>query len=153
MSAGTIADYLESDHRRLDGLLAETVDALAAGSMAQAARAFAQFQEGIERHIGLEEQLLLPHFDEATGPSGPAQAMREEHGRILNGVCNIALWLHSNDRARCFEELDSLATLLSTHNLKEERVLYPVAERILASLGQRDDILARMQEMVLNEAE
>ena len=153
MSAASIAEYLESDHRRLDGLLTETVDALAAGSMAQVARAFELFQDGIERHIGLEERLLLPHFDEATGPSGPSQVMREEHGRILELVCNIALRLHGTDRARCFEELDSLARLLSTHNLKEERVLYPVAERILASLGQRDDILTLMQETALIEAE
>ena len=57
MSAASIAEYLESDHRRLDGLLTETVDALAAGSMAQVARAFGLFQDGIERHIGLEERL------------------------------------------------------------------------------------------------
>jgi len=144
MSPASISEYLEADHRRLDGLLTQAVDALGAGSVAQAARAFGLFGEGIEAHINLEERLLLPHVEEATGPGGPAEVMREEHGRILRSVWTIGTQLRSGDAARCLEELDVLARLLSAHNVKEERVLYPAAERILESLGQREEVLRCM---------
>ena len=144
MSPVSISEYLEADHRRLDALLTSAVDSLGAGSVAQAASAFGLFGEGIEAHINLEERLLLPHVEEATGPGGPAEVMREEHGRILRGVWSIGTQLQSGDAARCLEELDALARLLSAHNVKEERVLYPAAERILESLGQREEVLRCM---------
>jgi len=145
MTATSITEYLEADHRRLDALLVETADALGAGSVAQAARSFALFEEGIEGHINIEERLLLPHLEEATGPGGPCEVMREEHGRILRGVWSIGAQLRGSDVARCLAELDALARLLSAHNVKEEHVLYPAAERILQSLGQREEVLRCMQ--------
>jgi hemerythrin superfamily protein len=40
--------------------------------------------------------------------------------------------------------ISRVARLLSAHNVKEERVLYPAAERILESLGQREEVLRCM---------
>lgn len=144
----TISEYLEGDHRRLDALLTQTIDAVGVGSFAAAVKVFQQFAEGIERHINVEERLLFPHVEEAIGPIGPVEVMREEHGRILRSVWSVGSQLRGGEPAKCLEELDAMARLLSAHNVKEERVLYPAADRILESVGQRDEVLESMQAQV-----
>jgi hemerythrin-like domain-containing protein len=145
MTAMNVTEYLEADHRRIDRLLTEAIESAAAGALDQALRAFATFREQIEKHIDLEERFLFPFFEEANGASGPTQVMRAEHARILKAADGISVRLKGDPLAYCLEELDSLTRLLSAHNLKEERVLYPATERVLQALGRRDEVLQEMQ--------
>ena len=145
MNATSVSEYLEADHRRLDRLLTETVESAAAGTLDRAARAFATLHDGIEKHIEVEERILFPFFEDANGAFGPTEVMRAEHASILQSAAEISLRLAGNDVGYCLEELDALARLLSAHNLKEERVLYPATERVLESLGRHREVLHRMQ--------
>jgi iron-sulfur cluster repair protein YtfE (RIC family) len=144
MTAVTVSELLELDHRRLDRLLGQAIESVAGGAWDQAWDAFAVFDEGIEKHIRLEEQFLFPAFEDANGGfAGPTEVMRAEHAEILRSAGTIS----SRIRAKrdCLEELDSLTRLLSAHNLKEEQVLYPATERILEALGQRDQLIQQME--------
>ncbi len=75
-------EYLQADHRRLDGLMGECQAKAQAGDMAGAGALFETFRNGLVRHIKIEEGLLFPEFERATGlakAGGPTGVMRHEH--------------------------------------------------------------------------
>lgn len=75
-----ISEFLAADHRRLEALLA----AATATPGRIEARHYAAFREGLLRHIGMEEKLLLPAARRARGgePLPAARRLRLDHGAI-----------------------------------------------------------------------
>lgn len=139
-------DYLQTDHRRLDALMNAAHEAALAGRPADAAASFQEFRDGLMRHIKIEEGLLFPVFEAATGMpqhGGPTGVMRLEHEEILRLLGEIrALFDAPNPDLQAFESLRGmLVALLREHNDKEERVLYPMTDRMVPS--------ARLQELVM----
>lgn len=65
-----VTEYLETDHRRLDDIVAEVRRLADAGGFAQAGARFAEFVCGLDRHIEVEEQILFPLFERMTGMTG-----------------------------------------------------------------------------------
>lgn len=78
--ATSIADYLARDHDRLDGLLRK-----AGSGMSFDMDAYAAFRQGILRHIGIEEKILLPAIMQVQGgaPSADAERLRLDHGALV----------------------------------------------------------------------
>ena len=76
----SVAGFLEWDHDRLDGLLDDTRRLLGSGRPEDAAARFTEFRDGLQRHIRMEEEVLFPAFELATGMShgGPTGQMRLE---------------------------------------------------------------------------
>lgn len=147
--AGTVYDYLQGDHRRLDGVMEACKTLAASGDARGAAAKFENFRSGLLRHIRIEEEMLFPAFEGATGlaEGGPTTVMRHEHQEIQRLLGLIAdLFAGANPDMNEFESLRSaLVALLHEHNVKEERILYPMTDRMLPP-AQRTDLVRRMQE-------
>ena len=131
---GSVMEYLEADHRRLDAILSRTQGRVAAGDMSGAAREFAPFHDGLLRHIRIEEDLVFPDFEEATGMAGgrgPTAVMRLEHAEIQRLLALMKTHLESPaSTSTDFESLrTALVGVLSAHNMKEEQILYPMTDR------------------------
>jgi iron-sulfur cluster repair protein YtfE (RIC family) len=129
-------DYLQADHRRLDALMGGCEAMFEAGDVNGARAAFSEFREGLTRHIKIEEGLLFPEFEAASGLSregGPTGVMRYEHAEILRLLDIIReLFDALQPVADEFERLrSSLVALLHEHNMKEERILYPMTDRMV----------------------
>lgn len=129
-------EYLQADHRRLDVLIEACRAAAVAGEIDAAVRHFTEFRAGLLRHIRIEEELLFPEFEAATGlgPSiGPTAVMRYEHEEIARLVGLIHdLFAGAEPGVAEFERLhDTLMALLRAHTGKEERVLYPMTDRMV----------------------
>lgn len=79
-ATGLIANFLEVDHRRLDGLL-QAADVHPARIHSEA---YDQFRAGLLRHIGMEEKLLLPALQRWPGgePVPMAAKLRLDHGAL-----------------------------------------------------------------------
>ena len=142
-------DYLQADHRRLDGLMGECQAKARAGEMGTAGEVFARFRDGLVRHIKIEEGLLFPVFEKATGlpkTGGPTGVMRQEHEEILRLLGLLRELFGSADPAPAeFESLQStLVALLHEHNLKEERILYPMTDSQVPP-EQLRDLVAKMK--------
>jgi len=144
----SIMSCLQADHERLDGLMKDTRTLLGSGDAEGAAAFFKQFRKGLLRHIEIEEGLLFPAFESATGmqENGPTSVMRHEHTEIKRLLGLIEdLFEGSHPDAGEFESLRSaLVALLHEHNQKEERILYPMCDRLIDIEGRRD-ILTRME--------
>jgi iron-sulfur cluster repair protein YtfE (RIC family) len=135
----TISDFMSTDHQRCDALFAEAE----AAPPDAAAQAFAAFADAMQRHLAMEEQVLFPAFEQATGNSmGPTRIMRMEHEQMRELFGQMRDALMAND-ANTFAGLaETLLILMQQHNLKEEQILYPMSDR---ALGDADQLIARMQ--------
>lgn len=123
----TLAAALEREHREIDGGIAEYTATVRGENphrepLLRAIRA-------LRRHIYLEEAFLFPLLREAeAGLTAPVFVMLREHGQLWQTLDSIE---HepdpSADVARCHE----LTVQLLHHNLKEEKVLYPLTDEVL----------------------
>jgi iron-sulfur cluster repair protein YtfE (RIC family) len=146
MTESTIRDYFEEDHDRLDKLLT-SFQALKRSDYPKAQEAFKQFKMGLQRHIVWEEDLLFPIWERKTGliEGGPTQVMRMEHrqiGELLEAI-------HEKVKARNPEsdqEEERLQAVLISHNMKEERILYPAIDKVLED-NERASLFKAMEEM------
>ena len=146
----SVMDYLQADHRRLDGIMTTCTELADAGDLVEAAKHFAKFRDGLVRHIKIEEGLVFPELEAATGLSktdGPTGVMRIEHEEILGKLSQIEeLFAGENLLPDEFQSLRaSLVSLLHTHNMKEEQIIYPMTDKTLAS-DRLVDLVKTMKE-------
>jgi regulator of cell morphogenesis and NO signaling len=129
----TISAFYEEDHDRLDELF-KTYQGLKRTDFVKAKDAFKEFTIGLQRHIAWEEELLFPLWEEKTGISdgGPTFVMRQEHrqiGQLLESIhARVAAQNPDSD-----QEEQLLLNVLGSHNMKEERVLYPSIDNVTSA--------------------
>jgi regulator of cell morphogenesis and NO signaling len=137
----SITRYLSWDHDRLDGLLDQTTRRVETGDFGEARSIFSAFDEGLRRHIRLEEELLFPLFEARTGMRrGPTAVMRTEHRAIEAELSRMARGLEAGDSSDYATGLANLYCVLGPHNVKEEQVLYPTTDDMLDALERREFI-------------
>jgi len=140
----TISAFYEQDHDRLDELF-KTFQKMKRSDFPKAKEAFKAFKFGLQRHIVWEEDVLFPLWEEKTGMSegGPTFVMRAEHrqiGQQLEAVHDKV----GDQNPDSDQEEQALLDLLGTHNIKEERVLYPAIDQ-LTSPEERETVFRNMK--------
>ncbi|HET6674568.1 MAG TPA: hemerythrin domain-containing protein [Nitrospiraceae bacterium] len=146
MPGPTISQFFTEDHDELDALLG-SFQSQKYTNYGKAKEAFREFKAGLERHIVWEEQLLFPLWEEKTGmaDSGPTFVMRGEHRHIGERLEAILRKVQNEDPDTGIEE-QALIVLLSAHNMKEERVLYPSIDKLVAD-DEREKLYEKMKAM------
>ena len=140
----TISAFYEQDRDRLDELF-KTFQKMKRSDFPKAKEAFKAFKFGLQRHIVWEEDVLFPLWEEKTGMSegGPTFVMRAEHrqiGQQLEAVHDKV----GDQNPDSDQEEQALLDLLGTHNIKEERVLYPAIDQ-LTSPEERETVFRNMK--------
>lgn len=148
-SPRTLAEFLGADHHRLtelwNGFIRtertcamghETMYTLDPHHLDGAKEDLAQFIYGLRHHIRMEEECFFPLFESKSGaPTGPTTVMRAEHREILAALSVLEGVLELQNCAVLVETVESQpkhpTKLFTEHDQKEERVLYPMADRIL----------------------
>lgn len=146
MTDPRIADALEREHREIDSGLADFALALDAGEWhTESLQAAA---DALRRHIYIEEEILFPAL-RAAGLFGPVAVMLREHGDIwttLDDLEQTAAEEMSEDNARLTYR--RLASLLESHNEKEELILYPQSD-IVVDTATRERVEDYLQHSTL----
>ena len=146
MSHEKISVTFEQDHDRLDALFT-TFQQQKRKDMAKAKEAFVEFKFGLQRHIVWEEDVLFPKWEENSGMAegGPTQVMRTEH-RII-GECLEAIHqkVQTNNPDSDLEE-QRLVDVLKSHNMKEERILYPSIDQVITD-QERAELYQAMKDI------
>ena len=148
LKARSASAYLGWDHDRLEALLAGCDAALAAGRVEDAVHRFAEFRTGLKRHIRMEEEVLFPAFERATGAGeqGPTAVMRQEH-RIIEGILDRMVASLADPRGSADERETlrrELLNVLGEHNAKEEHIVYPLTDRHHVA-ADRESLIRKMQ--------
>lgn len=141
-----VTELLSGDHRRLDTILAEAKSAASVGDLARARARFVAFCEGLDRHIDVEEQVLFPVIEPRTGgAAGPTHVMRLEHVELRRLMGEVAASLDAGGKERMSTPLAALTARIYAHNGKEERILYPMADRVARDTGVLEGLVQRLR--------
>jgi len=132
---GPVHQYLAADHDRLDALFRRAT----ADPRNIDREAYTQFREGLLRHIGMEENVLLPEAQRrARGiPLAIADRIRKDHGALAS------LMVPPPDASI----INTVRAILQVHNALEEQEggLYQECEQLAgadaaALLGRLKDV-------------
>jgi len=129
-----LAAFFEQDHRDCDARWADVEELLDTQDVEAARSAWEKFDKGMRRHIAMEEEVMFPAFEAAAqvGGSGPTSVMRMEHKQMIGLLDQIEGAMQSGDAEQALDLGDTLLMLVQQHNIKEEGMLYPMAENVLA---------------------
>ena len=126
----TLAAFFLADHRHCDALWAGVESAADGDDAAAAAAAWKRFDRTLRTHLQMEEEVLFPAFESATGMvAGPTQVMRMEHTQMRGVLDQMGAALEAGDLQELLDQGDTLHLLIQQHNMKEEGILYPTADR------------------------
>lgn len=139
----TVTAFYGKDHDRLDDLF-KSFQTSKRSDFAKAKEAFKKFKVGLQRHILWEEELLFPMWEEKTGmiEDGPTPVMRFEHSQIRQLLDAIHQKVEGQNLDTDPDE-QALVNLLSSHNRKEERALYPAIDNVV-SVDERATVFGNM---------
>ncbi|MCB1776955.1 MAG: hemerythrin domain-containing protein [Candidatus Competibacteraceae bacterium] len=140
-----ITPFMSDDHRRCDRLFATAEEAAAHGDPSTCHTRFQAFQSAMEQHFAMEEQVLFPAFEDATGNRmGPTRVMCLEHQQMREVLAALAEALAASDLDDYLGQAETLLILMQQHNIKEEQMLYPMSDR---ALSHREAVLQAMQQL------
>ncbi len=124
-----ISSRMTIDHRRCDELFAEAEASLAAGDWQRARERFHGFEAALGRHFDVEERVLFARVESQQGAAaGPAGVMRSEHRQMRQLLKELAAAVDGRDGEACLGLAETLMMMMQQHNLKEERILYPLLD-------------------------
>lgn len=140
----TIVEFLGNDHRACDDLFASAEAEVAQHKWDSARSLFGQFEQAMAHHLTMEEDVLFPAFEDRTGMrAGPTEVMRMEHAQMRGLLQEMASAVAAGNRDSYLGLSETLNMLMQQHNLKEENMLYPMADRALGT--DREAIIRAME--------
>ena len=140
----SVRDAFTRDHGRLQRSLDELRRARSIDP-AHALTLFRTFRQDLEQHMHREEKVLFATIERRMGRGGPTAVMHADHRRILRALDRLERRLATGD-SRCEEEEASLIEILEAHEFKEERILYPIVDRLLDA-AERRRLLADLERL------
>lgn len=141
----TVTEYMAAGHRVCDDEFAIAEEATLANDWSVAEAAFDTFRNDMAHHFRIEEEVLFPELVSAGGPAGPVHIMRMEHKQINDLLEQMSVALANADAQEYGGLSETLLMAMQQHNLKEEQILYPIADRVLSA--ERESLLIRMQKV------
>ncbi len=131
----TASEFLSDDHHACDALWAEVEQAADGGNLPETRTRFGAFDAAMRHHFAFEEQQLFVALDAATGMHGvgPTAVMRAEHEQMRRVLHTMAGALAGGDTQSVLDHGDTLLMLVQQHNMKEEHIVYPLADARLGA--------------------
>jgi hemerythrin-like domain-containing protein len=140
----TISSYMTSDHHRCDELFSQAESAASGQDWSAIAAGLQVFLDSMRQHFKMEEEVLFPAFEERTGMSmGPTQVMRMEHVQMRELFDAMSEAVKQQDRDEFLGQAETLLVMMQQHNMKEEQILYRMADQMLSA--EMDDVLQKMR--------
>jgi hemerythrin-like domain-containing protein len=126
----SVRAYFTEDHRACDELWAALEQAMDRGTATLGG--WLEFERAMRRHLGMEEEILFPAIEQATGlRGGPIAVMLAEHAQMRGLLDQMSRAAESGEFDALLDLGDTLLMLTQQHNVKEEHVLYPMADHAL----------------------
>jgi hemerythrin-like domain-containing protein len=131
----TISSFLTTDHRACDEEFANLENTVASENWEESQKQLEKFTFDLLHHFDMEEKVMFPVFEEVTGMTqGPTMIMRMEHAQMRAILEDLKSDIEKKDKNHFFGVSESLMMLMQQHNMKEEQMLYKMADMHLGSL-------------------
>ncbi len=133
---GIINDFLSNQHREREDLFGRTEEAAAADDWDTCSARLAALSRELESHFAAEEQVLFDAFEARTGMTeGPTAMMRLEHDEMRGLLADLDDACTRQARDAFLGTSETLGVLLQQHHMKEESILFPMCDQVLAAEG------------------
>lgn len=140
----TISSYMTGDHHRCDGLFAQAEAAASGQDWIVLAADLDAFLNAMQQHFRMEEEVLFPAFEQRTGMTmGPTQMMRMEHAQMRDLFEAMEVAVQQQDKDEFLGQAETLLIMMQQHNMKEEQILYQMADRVMS--GEETEMLEKMR--------
>ena len=149
-----VLELLERDHKRLDGLFAQTLQLLNRNQATGTAPLLGKIAAALRRHMAVEDDVLAPMFTTDRGESGddPLSIMLREHADIRRQLAVIAecIAVDTPDAGEIGAFCAVLAGTLAKHEHREENNLFPRWRAVLTrkSAVEQKEMMARVETML-----
>lgn len=119
-SASDLRALLKADHERLDKLFQELVVAFRADDREEIGQLWKVFDEGLQAHLGFEDEYLLPEL--AKVHPAEAAAISSEHLEIRSSLEELGMGveLHRTNT----HAVERFVRILREHARREEELMY-----------------------------
>lgn len=142
----TISEFMTPDHSRCDDYFAKAEAAAANGDWPACEGAFKDFVDATQHHFAMEEEVLFPAFEARTGMTmGPTQMMRLEHRQMSDLISQMVDAVQQKNQGEFLGLSETLLMIMQQHNLKEEQMLYRMADEVLA--GELDAVIEQLKKV------
>jgi iron-sulfur cluster repair protein YtfE (RIC family) len=129
---GSISEFFSAQHRACDKLFEQMETAVSQDDWQQAEVLYKELRQDTLQHFSNEEEGLFPLFEEKTGmQAGPTQVMRSEHAELRELLQRMGDAVRARNRDEALGTAETFFLFLQQHNVKEEQVLYPMADQAL----------------------
>jgi hemerythrin superfamily protein len=130
----TLADYAFFCHDVSSDHLLQLRTDVDRGHFVEAAPVFARFRAFLLQHQRVEETRLFPLLPEAApGIAAVLAQLGRDHALIRVELEAMDRALEANDRQLFLRAFDRLGEVMAPHEALEERVLYPLLDRMAPS--------------------
>lgn len=138
-----ITETMSADHKRCDELFTVAEAAISESDWVVGGQALSDFIGGMNRHFKMEEEVMFPAFERATGMTmGPTEVMRSEHEQMRELFADLQDAAAEQDADEVLGLFETLLMIMQQHNVKEEQMLYRMADEVLASAEIVSDMQA-----------
>ncbi len=128
----SISEFFSAQHRVCDRAFEKMEEAVSRDDWRQAETLYEELSRDTLQHFSNEEQGLFPLFEEKTGmQAGPTQVMRGEHVELRELLQRIGDAVRGKDQDEALGTAETFFLFLQQHNVKEEQMLYPMADQAL----------------------
>ena len=122
------------DHKSCDEHFVRAEELIARGDWDNGKVEFEKFSESLLRHFAMEEQVLFPAFESATGATGgPTFMMRMEHDQMKSLLQLMQKAMGEKNKDGYLSQSESMLFIMQQHNSKEEQILYTMIDRVLGA--------------------
>lgn len=130
----SISNFLAPDHKYCDELFSAAETAVGKSEWERASADFSAFCQALRHHFAMEEEVMFPAFEERTGMQhGPTTVMRAEHCEMDALLEQMTAAVASQRQDAFLGDAETLLILMQQHNIKEEQMLYRMADQVLGS--------------------
>ena len=138
----TVGKFMADDHEGCDEMFVEVESAVTTGDWDLAHERWNRFEAAMRRHFEIEEEILFPEIERSTRMlGGPTDVMRMDHRQMRSLFQPLLDTITAKDSPGFLGLSETMMVMIQQHNMKEEQVLYPLAEDVLPD---PDETIARM---------
>ena len=138
----TINQFMTEDHRDCDDQFAKLENIVDEGKFDEAKAMYDGFQSHMLRHFDMEEQVMFPQYQNCEGGHcDPTPVMIMEHEQMRKIFAQMNDAINENDKEKFLGQSETLLFTMQQHNMKEEQMMYNMADQSLNS----EDIITQMK--------
>ena len=138
----TINQFMTKDHRDCDEQFAKLENIIDNDNFEEAKKIFEDFQTHMLRHFDMEEQVMFPNYQSCGGGHcDPTPVMIMEHNQMRTVFSKMSDAIVQNNKEKFLGQSEILLFTMQQHNMKEEQMMYNMADQTLDS----EDIITKMK--------